>query len=249
MNIRGKVDDPHKHVVKTCPFCNSTKPRPDRSRVSGLRAEEFGDLIFLDHGSTKIGNKTFGFLIVSDGATSHLTEYPCKSTSPSEVISKLHEWKETVHLNRKAICADVAFHHPHDMQAFHRIHNIKRLPRGPFSPWPNRAEMGVQEVSLSALVNTASKKSGPDHSGTDHSCPIDAQSTKGEKHTGNSEWQNAYRISHEKRTTYLMNPSFMNAEQLTSTSTKQDLLSEEIQKLTTQTHLEVQQREDIRRSC
>ena len=47
----------------------------------------------------------------------------------------------------------------------------------------------VQELSLSALVNTASKKSGPDHSGTDHSCPIDAQSTTGEKHTGNSEWQ------------------------------------------------------------
>ena len=36
LNIRGKVYDPHKHVVKTCPFCNSTKPRPDRARVSGL---------------------------------------------------------------------------------------------------------------------------------------------------------------------------------------------------------------------
>ena len=51
-------------VVKTCPFCKSTKPRPDRSRVSGLRADEFGDLVFLDHGSTKDGDKTFGFLIV-----------------------------------------------------------------------------------------------------------------------------------------------------------------------------------------
>ena len=39
----------------------------------------------------------------------------------------------------------------------------------------------------------------------------------------------------------------MNPEQLTSTSTKQDLLNEEIQKLAMQTHLEVQQREDIRR--
>ena len=154
----------------------------------------------MDHGSTKNGDKTIGSLIVLDGSTSHLTAYPCKSTSPSEVISKLHEWKGTFQVNRKAICADVAFHHPHDMQAFHRIHNIKRLPAGPFSPWPNRAEMGVRlfKKFLSALVNTASKKSGPDHSGTDHSCPVDAQSTKGEKHTGNSEWQNAYRISHEK---------------------------------------------------
>ena len=39
----------------------------------------------------------------------------------------------------------------------------------------------------------------------------------------------------------------MNPEQLTSTSTKQDFLNEEIQKLAMQTHLEIQQREDIRR--
>ena len=39
----------------------------------------------------------------------------------------------------------------------------------------------------------------------------------------------------------------MNPEQLTSTSTKQDLLNEEIQRLATKTHLEVQQRENIRR--
>ena len=37
----------------------------------------------------------------------------------------------------------------------------------------------------------------------------------------------------------------MNPEQLTSTPTNQDLLDEEIQKLATKTHLEVQQREDI----
>ena len=69
----GKVYDLYQHVAKTCPFCNSTKSSPDRSRVSGMRAEEFGDLIFLDHGLTKIGDKTFGFLIVLDGATSHLS--------------------------------------------------------------------------------------------------------------------------------------------------------------------------------
>ena len=48
LHILGKVYHLHQHVVKTSPFCNSTKPRPHRSRVSGLRAEEFGDLIFLD---------------------------------------------------------------------------------------------------------------------------------------------------------------------------------------------------------
>ena len=45
----------------------------------------------------------------------------------------------------------------------------------------------------------------------------------------------------------LMDPASMNPEQLTSTPTKQDLLNEEVQKLAVKTHLEVQQREDIRR--
>ena len=43
-----------------------------------------------------------------------------------------------------------------------------------------------------------------------------------------------------------MDPASMNPEQLTSTPTKQDLLNEEIQKLAVQTHLEIQQRDDIR---
>ena len=45
----------------------------------------------------------------------------------------------------------------------------------------------------------------------------------------------------------LMDPASMNPEQLTSTPTRQDLLNEEIRKLAMKTHLEVQQREDIRR--
>ena len=112
--------------------------------MSGLRAEEFGDLIFLDHGLARIGDKTFGFLILLDGATSHLTAYPCNSTSPSEVIAELHEWMDTFQMNQKAICAVMAFYHPHDTRAFYRRHNVKRIPTGAHTPWPNRAEMGVR---------------------------------------------------------------------------------------------------------
>ena len=96
------------------------------------------------YGSAKIGDRTFGFLIVLDGATSHLTAYPCRSTSPQEVLAKLHEWMDTFQMNPKAIYAHMAFHHPHDMQAFYRMHNVKRTPTGPHTPWPNRAEMGVR---------------------------------------------------------------------------------------------------------
>ena len=49
LDIPGKVNVLHQNVVKTCPFCKSTKPRPDRPRVSVLRGEESGDLIFVDN--------------------------------------------------------------------------------------------------------------------------------------------------------------------------------------------------------
>ena len=80
LDIHGNFSYVYQHVVKTCTFCNSVKPRPE---------------FFLDHGSAKSGDKTFGFLIVLDGATSHLTANPCNSTSPSEVVAKLHEWMDT----------------------------------------------------------------------------------------------------------------------------------------------------------
>ena len=45
----------------------------------------------------------------------------------------------------------------------------------------------------------------------------------------------------------LLDPASMNPEQLASTPTKQYLLDEELQKSAMKTHLEIQQREDIRR--
>ena len=210
LDLPRKVCDLYQHVVKTCPFCNATKPRPDRSRVSGLRAEEFGDLIFLDHGSIKIRDQTFGFLIVSDEATSHLTAYPCKSTSPSRVISKLHEWMDTFQMNPKAICADVAFHHPHDMQAFYRLHNAKRLPTGSHTPWPNRAEMGVPlfKKFLAALVGTASKNLNETTLSQITPAQLMRKAATVRNTQVTSSGKNAYGISHGKKTKRSHGPSF-----------------------------------------
>ena len=91
------------------------------------------------------------------------------------------------------------------------------------------------------------QKPGPDHFGTNHSCPVDAHGSNGEKYTGDLKSQDAYGIGHGTQTKRsLLDPASMNPEQLTSKPTKQDLLSEEIQKLATKTHLEVPQRQDIR---
>ena len=80
------------------------------------------------------------------------------------------------------------------------------------------------------------QKTGSDNSDTNHSCPVDAQGSNSEKYTSELKWQDA------QRTAY---PASTNPELLTIHAQKN--LDEEIQQLAMQTHLEVQQREDIRR--
>ena len=77
----------------------------------------------------KIEDQSSGLIFVLDGGTSHLKADPCKGTSPSEVIAKLHEWMDTFQMNPKAICSDMAFHQLHDMQAFYRMYNVNSLAK------------------------------------------------------------------------------------------------------------------------
>ena len=155
----------------------------------------------------------------------------------------------TFQMNPKAICADMAFPHPHDMQAFYRMRNVKRFPTGPNSPWPNRAEMSVRlfKKFLSAIVNTASKNL--DQSTLAQITP--AQLMRKAATVRNTQvtlcGKTPMELAMERRPRDLMDPASMNPEQLTPTPTKQDLLNEEIQKLAMKTYLEVQQREDFRR--
>ena len=173
LDIPGNFKDLYQHVV---PILNSVKPRPERSRVSGLRAEEFGDLIFLDHGWAKIGDKTHGFLIVLDGATSHLTALS---------MHDLNEWMVTFQMKSKAICADMAFHktsrHAGILSNAQCEENSDRTAHTMAKPSGDGCTI-VQEISLGTRGYSL-QKPGPDHFGTNHSCPVDAQGSNGEKYT------------------------------------------------------------------
>ena len=122
---------------------------------------------------------------------------------------------------------------PNTCRHFYRMHKMKRFPTGPHTPWPNRAEMP--------------RKVGPDHSGTDYSCQLMPNAATVRNTQVTLSGRTPMELAMGRRPRYLIDPAFMNPEQLTSTPTKQDLLNEEIQKLAMQTHLEVQQREEIRR--
>ena len=156
---------------------------------------------------------------------------------------------DTFQMNPKAVCADMAFHRPHDMQAFYRVHNVKRFPTGPHTPWPNRAEMGVRlfKKFLLALVDTATKNldQTPLAQITLAQLMRKAATVRNTQVTFSG--KTPMELPMGRRPRDLLDPASMNPEQLTSTPTNQDLLNEEIQKLATKTHLEVQQREETRR--
>ena len=181
----------------------------------------------------KIGDKTFGYLIILDGATLHLTAHPCENTSPSEVISQLHEWMDTFQVNPKAICADMAFHQAHDMKAFYSHASVERLPTGPHTPWPNRGEMGFRlfKKFLCALVDTASKT--PDNTTLSQITP--AQLMRKAVTVRNTQvtlsGKTPMELAMDTGPRDLMDPGSMNPEELTSTPTKQDPHNEEIPKI------------------
>ena len=136
-------------------------------------------------------------------------------------------------MNPKAICADMAFHHPHDMQAFCRMHDVKRFPTGPHTLWPNRAEMGVRLFKnfLSALADTAS--TNLDETTLSQITPAQlmrkAATVRNTQETLSGKTPVVLAMGRRPRD--LMDPASMNPEQLTSTPTKRGLLDEEIQKL------------------
>ena len=88
----------------------------------------------------------------------------------------------------------------------------------------------VQEFSLGTRGYSI-QKPGPDHSGTNHSCPVDAQSSNGEKYTGDLRCKTLVELAMGRKQRDLLDSASVNPEQLTSTPTKQDLLNEEISKI------------------
>jgi len=63
-------------MVKTCKVCSESQPAPSRARVSGLRAQNFGDLVFLDHAKIPHGGQKYAVLLIRDGATNLLAAHP-----------------------------------------------------------------------------------------------------------------------------------------------------------------------------
>ena len=74
-----------------------------------MRAEIFGDLIFIDHADMKIGSHTINSLIALDGATTLISSYAPRTREACEVFQCLTEWMDTYPCTPATLCADMVF--------------------------------------------------------------------------------------------------------------------------------------------
>ena len=58
--------------MKSCESCNKHAPAPTRSRITGMRATNFGDLWFIDHVGIRVDKKIIYEVLVLIDAASNL---------------------------------------------------------------------------------------------------------------------------------------------------------------------------------
>ena len=101
LQIPKEIYQKYDEIVKKCDACQRTAPTPSKSRVSGLRSEIFGDLLFIDHGELDIDDKKYVFLLCLDAASTLVTAYPCNSTTDAEAQEALREFSITTTVFRR----------------------------------------------------------------------------------------------------------------------------------------------------
>ena len=116
---------------------------PVRARVSGLRAEALGDLVFMDHCEVELSKKKYHIFLILDGASNLLWARPVSSLEHPESQEAIREWMDNHQVKIKTVCADMAFFTP-VWESFWKSQDVKKLPTGDRTPWPNRAESAVR---------------------------------------------------------------------------------------------------------
>ena len=97
--LPDEIYEKYEKICKDCTHCQHVGKTAPRSHVSGIRSQNFGDLLFFDHCEvTEIVPGKPGqeprtrkhiILIILDSATSYLSAYPCADHSDKTTLEKL----------------------------------------------------------------------------------------------------------------------------------------------------------------
>jgi hypothetical protein len=148
------VYEKYEKVCKGCSVCATPKQAPSRSRISGIRAVNFGDIIFVDHAELKFDKGTVVVLLILDAATHLLWAQAQTNAEEKHTLQCFREWIDQNNCIPKTVVGDMAFF-TDSFKKFYTSHGIKMMPTGPRTPWPNRAETAVRLFRRQFLLMTA----------------------------------------------------------------------------------------------
>ena len=136
-------------------------PAPQRSRISGIRANHFGDVCFIDFLELKLGEHSYNFFIGLDACTNLVFIAPTATQDAAHGQSAFSELMNDWKLKPKKIVCDMAF----TVDKWQRYWNgldIEPLPTGGRTPWPNRAERSVQIMTKALKILWNSVRTDPE---------------------------------------------------------------------------------------
>ena len=147
-------------IRSECEVCQAAKHAPSRSKTSGLRADTFGDMTFIDHCQVPHGTgEHIIVFVILDGATTLLTAEAVTTTQEVENITVLRNYFDQYHLQPKSVVADQAFM-TETWEHFYQSLDITSISLGPNTPWPNRAEAAVRLLKAQLKIMLSSIKAG-----------------------------------------------------------------------------------------
>ena len=109
LGLPVSVYEKYEDMYNKCRVCSTSIAPPPRARVAGIRATNFGDVIFVDHAEIQLRKGKYVVLLVLDGASNLLCATAQTSLSNKETIQALRLWTDENLRMPKAIVGDEAF--------------------------------------------------------------------------------------------------------------------------------------------
>ena len=248
LDIPQYIYDKYAEIVRKCQACMEHKPPPPRSKVSGLRATAFGELVFVDHCFVTLMSKEYTVFLILDGATMLLYAQCVPSKDDEDAMRCIRTWMDNYQCRPKSIVGDMAFMGDR-WQAFYSHYGIKPVPLGPRTPWPNRAETAVRLFKRQLVILANSALADPT-----------LKRIKGmsaQELVKNSVWARNTQLTYSgkspielafgRRPPDLIMIENSDPAQLTGNMSTEDLKQEVLQRLAIKAHIEAQQLQDLRK--
>ena len=145
LHLPKEIYDLYDKIRAECEPCQKAAVAPSRSKTSGLRAETFGELTFIDHCQVLLGTgEHIVVLVILDGATTLLTTEVVERTTDITNIPLLRNYFDQCHPQPKCVVGDQAFM-TENWETFYNSLDIRPISLGPMHH--GRTERRPQYVS------------------------------------------------------------------------------------------------------